>query len=113
MDQGDLLKKKIKITDLGHRESLGWVYGLAEARVAIEDAIKEMPKLPGLHLALSLVEAKLNERKAGLAVRNYRLAAREGVDVTQFAISGIQRGGVVVLEPAVTTEDDDGYDDLP
>jgi hypothetical protein len=93
---------RLKITDQKHVELCIYCSAHLEAAALVEKALKEY-KLPGLGMAHALLETEAQEMRSQMISKNYKFAARNGIDFSTHSIQTLERDRdgsfVLVLAP--------------
>ena len=90
--------KSIEITERQHLIELGMSVGLLMALEAIKDASEDIPRVPGMGLARSVVEATEAHQRVRLMQANLRLAYATWGPLDGFTVK-CDGDGILSLEP--------------
>lgn len=88
----------IKIESEQHLLAIGRAAGATEMLEVLKSADPIFGKLPGLAVAIALLEGEAAKLKAALIARNLRLAIKHGVDVETNKL-WVMTNGTLRVEP--------------
>lgn len=98
---------EVKVSDLAHLLIIGEAVGVNEAIAELEKG-KAVQAMPGVAYAIAVLKRIASEKRERMMVRNIRLAAKHGADLStdMIAINIRGDGALVVWQPNVYPAED-------